>query len=173
MIFFICGDIVKEAGNFDAIVNAGNNGLSGDAGVEGAIRKAGGPELVRKMSGLNSCKTGRAKLTKAYQLPCKAIIHTVGPDIKKYKSLSPIYLKIAYKSCLKLAKKHKLYSIAFPSISTGSYGYPIEKAARTAVKTVLKFLEKYPEFDITWVLYTEEDYDIYLKQFKALYHHNY
>lgn len=159
----VLGDITKQT-DVEAIVNAANNSLLGGGGVDGAIHRAAGRELLAECRALNGCETGEAKITSAYKLPCKYVIHTVGPIYRGGNSGEPQLLANAYKNSMKLALQNKIRTIAFPSISTGVYSYPLEEAAEISVKTVNDFyLEHQNEFDcIRFVLFddrTKQAYD--------------
>lgn len=159
-IKYHAGDITKL--KVDAIVNAANSSLLGGGGVDGAIHRAAGPELLNECRTLGGCRTGEAKITKGYKLPAKHVIHTVGPIYSGRPSDSED-LHNCYFNSLELAKNNGLHSIAFPGISTGVYGYPKKEAAQIALKTVREWLEANSGYDmeITIVNFSEEDYLIY------------
>lgn len=161
MIRLLKGDITKV--NTDAIVNAANRTLLGGGGVDGAIHRAAGQELLEECRTLNGCETGEAKITKAYQLPCKYVIHTVGPVWHGGKKSEEELLGKCYWNSMVIAQENEIKSIAFPAISTGVYGYPKRPAAKIAVDTVKKFMEQFPETieDIYFVVFDEESLKIY------------
>ena len=162
MIRFIKGDITKIT-DVDAIVNAANKTLLGGGGVDGAIHKAAGLGLKAECLKLLGCETGEAKLTSGHKLPCKYIIHTVGPVWHGGNQNEEELLSACYRNSLQLAVNNGIRKIAFPSISTGIYGYPVEEAARVAVSTVRDFLENNPEaIDLVeWVLFDDATFRAY------------
>ena len=139
-ILLVEGDITKQP--VEAIVNAANTTLLGGGGVDGAIHRAAGPELLEECRKLGGCATGQAKITKGYRLPAKWVIHTVGPVWRDGKQGEDELLASCYRSCFALAEQHGIRTLAFPSISTGAYGFPMERAARIAVSETKKFLEE-------------------------------
>jgi O-acetyl-ADP-ribose deacetylase (regulator of RNase III) len=146
----------------DAIVNAANSSLLGGGGVDGAIHRAAGPELVAECRLLHGCKTGEAKLTQGYRLPAKFVIHTVGPVWNGGNAGEAGLLAACYRNSLALAEKHGVASIAFPAISTGVYGYPKDAAARIAVDTVRAFAAQSVR-EVVFCCFSEDDRERYAK----------
>ncbi|HED07491.1 MAG TPA: O-acetyl-ADP-ribose deacetylase [Ignavibacteria bacterium] len=156
------GDITKL--KVDAIVNAANTSLLGGGGVDGAIHRAAGKELLEECKTLNGCPTGEAKITKGYNLPAKYVIHTVGPVWNGGKHNEEKLLASCYKNSLKLAIENKIKSIAFPAISTGVYRFPLELATKIAIGEVKDFLSNNDTFEkIIFVCFDERTYNSYNK----------
>ena len=170
LIKTIKDDITKIA-DVQAIVNAANNSLLGGGGVDGAIHRVAGPELLAECRTLHGCETGQAKITKAYNLPCDYVIHTVGPIWNGGRSKEEELLASCYFNTMKLALEYGIRTIAFPSISTGVYSFPVELAAKIAVKTVSRYLNDNPDsFDLVeWVLFDDETERIYEGEVDKLY----
>ena len=144
-IEIILGDITKQA--VDAIVNAANCSLLGGGGVDGAIHRAAGPELLAECRTLHGCETGKAKITKGYRLPAKYVIHTPGPVWHGGGHGEEELLRSCYRSCLELASANGCRTVDFPSISTGVYHFPLKKAAGIAVGTIAEYLAEHPEIE--------------------------
>jgi len=146
----------------DAIVNAANTTLLGGGGVDGAIHRVAGKELLNECRTLNGCETGYAKITKGYHLPSKFVIHTVGPVWHGGLSGEPEKLALCYRKSLEVAIENNIKTIAFPNISTGVYGYPKNEAAEIAINETSRFLTKHPEIDkVIFCVFDDENYSIY------------
>ena len=141
----ICGDITKQQAQ--AIVNAANCSLLGGGGVDGAIHRAAGPELLAECRTLHGCETGKAKITGGYRLPADYVIHPPGPVWHGGKSGEEELLASCYRSCLELCAEHGIKTVDFPSISTGVYRFPLEKASRIAINTIADFLSRHAEIE--------------------------
>ena len=156
----VSGDITKQ--DVDALVNAANSSLLGGGGVDGAIHRAAGPKLLEETRTLNGCKTGDAKITKGYNLKAGHVIHTVGPIYQTRDTNVPMQLGSAYKRSLEVAAANGIRTIAFPSISTGAYGYPVKEAAPIALTTVIDYVIEHDVFDlIRFVLFDDQTKEAY------------
>jgi O-acetyl-ADP-ribose deacetylase (regulator of RNase III) len=156
------GDITKL--EVDAIVNAANTTLLGGGGVDGAIHRAAGPELLAECRTLGGCRPGEAKITRGYRLPVRFVIHTVGPIWRGGKRGEPEILANCYRNSLQLSVENEIQTIAFPAVSCGAYGYPIQEAAQIALKTTREFLANAHKIEkVIFVLWGEEIYEAYRK----------
>jgi len=158
----IQGDITTLA--VDAIVNAANNTLLGGGGVDGAIHRVAGPELLQECAGVGGCQTGDAKITGGYKLPAQHVIHTVGPVWHGGGKGEAGLLESAYRRCFEVAHHHRLKSIAFPAIGAGVYGYPMREAAAIALSAALEAIKLYPELErIIFVQFSQGAQQLYLE----------
>ncbi len=157
------GDITKL--KVDAIVNAANNTLLGGGGVDGAIHRAAGPDLLEECRKLGGCDTGAAKISGGYNLPATYVIHTVGPIWRGGAHNEDKLLARCYQSCLALANNHRIHTLAFPSISTGAYGFPVARAAKIALKELKSFMRKNPIPEKAFlVCFDTPTYDTYIRE---------
>jgi O-acetyl-ADP-ribose deacetylase (regulator of RNase III) len=167
VLSLVQGDITQEA--TDAIVNAANSRLAGGGGVDGAIHRAGGPVIMEECRKIGGCPTGQAVITTGGNLNEKYVIHTVGPIYRDGSKGEADLLKSAYLSSLKLASVKGLKSIAFPSISTGAYGYPLNEAARIALQTAIDYLKEHNDLQqVRFVLFDGRTYNVFSDELKAL-----
>ena len=161
-LHLIQGDITEFTG--DAIVNAANSSLLGGGGVDGAIHRAAGPQLLAECRTIGGCPTGEARITKGYHLPAKFVIHSVGPVWHGGHNHEPELLASCYRNSLQLADKYDLKSVAFPNISTGIYGYPKDLAAKTAIGSVRNTLKELASpIDVTFVCFDRENFVLYTR----------
>ena len=166
-IEIIQGDITKQT--VDAIVNAANCSLLGGGGVDGAIHRAAGPELLAECRTLGGCKTGEAKITKGYKLPARFVIHTPGPVWHGGNNGEADKLRSCYRNCLVLASDNGCKTVDFPSISTGIYHFPLEKASEIAIKTISEYLFEHPEIErVRMVCFDERTTGFYEKALEKL-----
>jgi O-acetyl-ADP-ribose deacetylase len=163
----IQGDITKL--QVDAIVNAANTSLLGGGGVDGAIHRAAGAELLAECRQLRGCETGKAKITRGYQLPAEYVIHTVGPVWTGGQDAEPELLASCYQESLAIATLHQIQTIAFPAISCGAYGYPVDQAAQIALETVRTYLaQDFSIMGVSFVCFGDADYDTFVEAFGML-----
>lgn len=161
------GDITDQ--DTQAIVNAANSSLLGGGGVDGAIHRAGGPMILEECRKHGGCPTGDARITMGGKLKAKYVIHAVGPRYRDGRHGEPEFLASAYEKSLLLASGHGIKSVSFPSISTGAYGYPLDQAAKIALRTVLKYLKRHPEVTLVrFVLFGKSAFEGYRKALSEL-----
>ena len=166
-ISLVEGDITEET--TDAIVNAANSRLAGGGGVDGAIHRAGGPSIMEECRKIGGCPTGKAVITTGGNLRARYVIHAVGPVYRDGKSREAALLRSAYLACLKIASKQGLKSIAFPSISTGAYGFPLKEAAYIALETVIEYAKEHEDIELVrFVLFGQKTYDVFASVLKKL-----
>ena len=163
----VVGDITKEA--TEAIVNAANSWLRGGGGVDGAIHRAGGPQIMEECRKIGGCPTGNAVITSGGLLNAKYVIHAVGPIYHRGKKGEAELLASAYQNSLKRASENSIRSVSFPSLSTGAYGYPFDEAAPVALKTISEYLKHHDEIEhVRFVLFGEDAYRVYASALQGL-----
>jgi O-acetyl-ADP-ribose deacetylase len=166
-IALVEGDITRQ--HVDAIVNAANTTLLGGGGVDGAIHRAAGPELLEECRALGGCATGQAKITKGHLLPAKWVIHTVGPVWRDGSRGEDELLASCYRSCFALVEHHDIHTVAFPCISTGAYGFPMDRAARIAVTEAKEFLERNSSVEkVLLVCFGKSAHDMHVQAVKEI-----
>lgn len=169
VVELVQGDLTRQ--DVDAIVNAANSSLLGGGGVDGAIHRAAGPELLAETRTLGGCPTGEARITKGYRLKARHVIHTVGP-VYHGSARDAELLASAHRSSLELASQHGLRTLAFPAISTGVYGYPLGEAAPIALGTVKSYLEQHPEIELVrFVLWGADAYEAFERAAQQVFGH--
>jgi O-acetyl-ADP-ribose deacetylase (regulator of RNase III) len=167
IVELVQGNITQQA--TDTIVNAANPTLLGGGGVDGAVHRAAGPRLLTECRTLGGCETGDAKITKGYRLKARHVIHTVGPIYRREGARAAELLASAYRRSLEVASENHIKSIAFPSISTGAYGYPLNEAAPIALKTVADYLKKHPDIELVrFVLFDQNTLKAYEEALKKI-----
>ncbi|MCX7816454.1 MAG: O-acetyl-ADP-ribose deacetylase [Syntrophales bacterium] len=167
VISLVQGDITKE--ETEAIVNAANSSLAVGGGVDGAIHRAGGPAIMEECRKIGGCPTGQAVITTGGNLKARYVIHAVGPVYQGGNKGEAELLSSAYRSSLKIAQERNLKSVAFPAISTGAYGYPVDEAARIALKTVIEFLREHEGIELVrFVLFDKKTYDVFVSELSKL-----
>lgn len=166
-IEIVQGDITKQ--EVDAIVNAANKKLLGGGGVDGAIHRAAGPELLGECLDLGGCPTGQAKITRGYRLPATYIIHTVGPVWQGGDAHEAKLLASCYRTSLRLAREHQCKTVAFPAIGCGAYGYPLREAACVSLAAVSEDLKQYDQPELVrWVMFDQVAYNAWIDEFDSL-----
>ncbi|HEY9853437.1 MAG TPA: O-acetyl-ADP-ribose deacetylase [Leptolyngbyaceae cyanobacterium] len=166
-ISVIEADITQQ--QVEAIVNAANSSLLGGGGVDGAIHRAAGSQLLEECKKLNGCQTGDAKITRGYKLPAKWVIHTVGPVWRGGNNGEDELLASCYRRCMELAEQHDIHTIAFPAISTGAYGFPMERATKIAVREISDFMKINSSVEqVIFVCFSKKSLDSYLQVMKEI-----